>query len=95
MGFLTCSILISDSGLRDVHLPNLGKQKPLIFKQKDYKSWLDKSLKIQDLKPLIKFHEHYDFISHPIKESFYRNSDIFEHIIQSDQYNTIMKVARN
>nr|WP_321223176.1 SOS response-associated peptidase family protein [uncultured Psychroserpens sp.] len=94
-GFLTCSLLVTNIGYTFNSIPNLGKQKPLIFKKKDHEKWLDPELDFKDLQSLIKTHERYEFLSHPIKEDFYNNTKIFKRIVNSDQYNTIMKVSRD
>jgi putative SOS response-associated peptidase YedK len=94
-GFLTCSLLVTNSGLEYSKVPNFGKQKPLILKKKDYRSWLNSDLELKDLRCLIKTHDRYDFLSHPIKENFYDNTIIFKRIVNSDNFYTMMKVSRN
>lgn len=94
-GFLTCSLLVTDAGIEYDHIPNIGKQKPLILKQKDHEAWLNSNLKIKDLKSLVNSHDRYKFISHPIENNFYKNSKLFNRIVNSDQYQTIMHVTRN
>jgi len=94
-GFLTCSLLLTSSELEYATIPNLGNQKPLILKKKDYESWLTSDLALKDLKSLIKTHDHYKFKSHRVKEDFYDNPRIYKRIVNSDNLNAIMKVSRN
>jgi len=94
-GFLTTSLLVTDIGYTFNAIPNLGKQKPLIFKQKDYEKWLNPNNEIKDLKGLIKTHDRYQFLSHPVKEDFYNNLKVFKRIVNSDHYESILKITRN
>lgn len=75
-GFLTCSVLVTNSGNNFKGIPNLGKLKPLIFKKKDHRQWLNTNQDLENLRPLIKNHDQYDFISKPINtELFNRSKD--------------------
>ncbi|WP_052184208.1 SOS response-associated peptidase family protein [Psychroserpens sp. Hel_I_66] len=94
-GFYTCSILTTNSVCGNDHIPGLEKQKPLIFKKKDLKRWLDPKLTIEHLKPLVQNHEHYDFISQPINESFYNNSKLFSRTVNSSNEHHIMRISRD
>jgi putative SOS response-associated peptidase YedK len=94
-GFLTCSVLVTNSGLEYTGIPNLGKQQPLIFKKKDYKSWLNSNLEFKDLEALTKSHDLYNFKSHPVKEAFYDNTKVYRLIINSNHYKSVMRIAGN
>lgn len=94
-GFLTCSLLVTNTGLEYKHIPNLGDQKPLIFTKKDYRNWLNSELTLNDLRPLVNSHDGYDFKSHPIEDHFYDNSRIFKRITNSNQFQAMMHISRN
>lgn len=85
-GFITCSILVTKASRAFESIPNLSKNKPLVFKKNDYATWLDRSKSYEDQKPLIQDHETYEFLSHPIKEEFYKNSGVYNDIIESAGY---------
>ncbi|MDG5492935.1 SOS response-associated peptidase [Psychroserpens sp. SPM9] len=92
-GFLTCTLLVTNSVVGSKHLPNMGIQKPLIFKKKDYNSWLDRSHTFKELKPIIDDHDRYEFIAHPIEQDFYKNPKVFKQIIESQHYKSVLRIA--
>ncbi|WP_204346502.1 SOS response-associated peptidase family protein [Psychroserpens algicola] len=92
-GFLTCSLLVTNSELGSKYLPNMGIQKPLIFKKKDFSTWLNTSYNFEQLKPLIANHDRYEFISHPIEHDFYKNPKVFKQITESHHYKSVMRIA--
>lgn len=94
-GFLTCSVLVTNIGSKQAYIPNIGKYKPLIFKKKDSQTWLNPNFKIKNLKSLVDNHDRYNFVSHPIKEDFYQNTKVFERIVNSDNYKSVLKIYRN
>ena len=85
-GFLTCSVLISDYNSKGNLIPHIGKQRPLAFEKSDSTHWLSLNKSKKDLKDLIRTHNTPDFISHPIKEDFYKNNRIHKQIIESVDY---------
>merc|ERR1711974_508937 len=90
-GFLTCSLLVVDFSSKLNEIPHLWKQRPLTFKKSDYNVWLSKDTSKADLEELTYNHDAPDFISHPIKEEFYENNNVFENILDSDNYKRILK----
>ncbi|WP_431135948.1 SOS response-associated peptidase family protein [Psychroserpens mesophilus] len=90
-GFLTCSLLVTNFSSNLNEIPHLGKQRPLTFRQSDFEEWLSKDKSKADLERLIHNHNAPDFISHPIKEDFYKNNSVFEDILESDNYSHILK----
>jgi hypothetical protein len=88
-GFLTCTLLISNFCSNTNQIPHIGKQRPLTFKTTDYDNWLSKDKSKSDLEQLIRSHKAPDFMSHPIKEDFYKNNHIYEQIIDSNDYQNI------
>lgn len=89
-GFLTCSLLVVDFSSKLNEIPHLGKQRPLTFKKSDYNKWLSKDQSNTDLKRLIFNHDAPDFIVHPIKEEFYKDKNVFEKMLNNDNYRNFM-----
>jgi putative SOS response-associated peptidase YedK len=92
-GFITCSILVTKANRAFENIPNLSKNKPLVFKNGDFSKWLDTSKSYQDQMPLIQNHETLEFLSYPIKEEFYRDSGVYDTIIQSAGYYDILRTS--
>jgi len=90
-GFLTCSLLVLKYSTNLNNLPHLGKQRPLIFTKSDYDEWLSTDNSKSDLEELIRTHKTPNLKSHPIKEDFYENNEVYEDILDSDTYKHIIE----
>jgi len=90
-GFITCALLVTKTGKSFDEIPNLSKNKPLIFKKEDFPMWLDSTKSYEDLKPMIQNHETLEFLSHPIEEEFYKDAEIYEEIVESKYYESMVK----
>ncbi|MGB3608707.1 MAG: SOS response-associated peptidase family protein [Psychroserpens sp.] len=92
-GFLTCSILVKKSGREFDDIPNLGDKQPMVLKKKDHNDWLNRNSKLSDLEPMIQQNVTCGFLSHAIDYEFYDNLKIYKKIVNSDYYQSNMKIT--
>ncbi|MGY3791881.1 SOS response-associated peptidase family protein [Aquimarina sp. 433] len=88
-GFITCSIVTSKATGIVQTIQNLCNSMPIIITNKDYKTWLNSKLTLNETNELLDNATSSELTAHPIAKEFFKNDISFESMLAPVYYNDI------
>ena len=89
-GFYTCAPLIirkSDSDF--INIPNLTGLRPLVLNKKYYDTWLDSTISLSEIDPIIERQQFNKFSCHPVEKEYYSDISVYSKIAKSSKLKVV------